>query len=130
MVIYFVKPIAQIGFLYLYPTVKNVVNGLEYVIHVFMHVLTLNSLRDVEKSDTNLYNKNLTHIYNFRFILFLIMILGIGVDIVHLPRIASLITRRGSQGLAKRILSSREQKEFERFTDERQQLVYLGSRYL
>ncbi|KAG2211900.1 4'-phosphopantetheinyl transferase [Mucor mucedo] len=57
------------------------------------------------------------------------MILGIGVDIVHLPRIASLITRRGSKVLAKRILSSREHKEFETFTDERQQLVYLGSRW-
>lgn len=57
------------------------------------------------------------------------MILGIGVDIVHLPRIASLITRRGSKVLARRILSSREHKEFETFTDERQQLVYLGSRY-
>lgn len=56
------------------------------------------------------------------------MILGIGVDIVHLPRIAALIKRRGPQVLAKRILSSHEHNEFKTFTDERQQLVYLGSR--
>ncbi|PSR73685.1 hypothetical protein PHLCEN_2v10604 [Hermanssonia centrifuga] len=35
-------------------------------------------------------------------------IIGIGVDIVHLPRISSLISRRGPQRLANRILSKRE----------------------
>ncbi|EJD01323.1 4'-phosphopantetheinyl transferase [Fomitiporia mediterranea MF3/22] len=36
------------------------------------------------------------------------MILGVGIDIVHLPRIASLVARRGSERLAQRILSPRE----------------------
>lgn len=61
------------------------------------------------------------------------MILGIGVDIVHLPRIASLISRRGSTCLAKRILSPIELHEFQtRFPtpthQPNQQLIYLGSR--
>lgn len=36
------------------------------------------------------------------------MILGYGIDLVHLPRIASLIHRRGLDKLARRILSSAE----------------------
>src|ERR1700692_2201632 len=35
-------------------------------------------------------------------------ILGIGVDLVYLPRITSLISRRGTPRLASRILSSHE----------------------
>ncbi|KAI9256494.1 4'-phosphopantetheinyl transferase [Phascolomyces articulosus] len=62
------------------------------------------------------------------------MILGIGIDIVHLPRIASLITRRGRTHLAKRILSPKELEEFiQRFPHEDsvldQQVKYLGSRW-
>ncbi|KAI8972057.1 4'-phosphopantetheinyl transferase superfamily [Mycotypha africana] len=68
------------------------------------------------------------------------MILGIGVDIVHIPRIAALITRRGKDRLAKRILSPVEWNEFESqfltssslLTDQlRQQkeLTFLGSRW-
>ena len=61
------------------------------------------------------------------------MILGIGVDIVHLPRITSLVTRRGRLPLAKRILSLKEFDEFiQRFPKEHlvidQQVKYLGSR--
>lgn len=40
------------------------------------------------------------------------MIVGIGVDIVHIPRITALIARRGQQKLAQRILSPLELKEF------------------
>ncbi|KAK0468283.1 4'-phosphopantetheinyl transferase [Desarmillaria tabescens] len=36
------------------------------------------------------------------------MILGIGVDVVHLPRIAALIARRGPERFAQRILSNEE----------------------
>ncbi|KAI7854398.1 4'-phosphopantetheinyl transferase superfamily [Circinella umbellata] len=62
------------------------------------------------------------------------MILGIGVDIVHLPRITSLVTRRGRLPLAKRILSLKEWDEFnQRFPNEHlvidQQVKYLGSRW-
>ncbi|OAD77138.1 hypothetical protein PHYBLDRAFT_108948 [Phycomyces blakesleeanus NRRL 1555(-)] len=42
------------------------------------------------------------------------MILGIGVDLLHLPRLASLVARRGSGGLAKRILSKNEHEMFTR----------------
>lgn len=59
-------------------------------------------------------------------------ILGIGVDIVHLPRIAALIARRGREPLAKRILSPDEYTEFlQRCSSDRnieQQVMYLGSR--
>lgn len=57
------------------------------------------------------------------------MIIGIGVDIVHLPRIAALIARRGSDGLARRILSPTEYNEFTaNYKDDPSQLRYLGSR--
>ncbi|KAG2230717.1 4'-phosphopantetheinyl transferase [Thamnidium elegans] len=56
------------------------------------------------------------------------MIIGIGVDIVHLPRIASLMSRRGSNKLAKRILSQQEYQEFGGLKQEKQ-LNYLGSRW-
>lgn len=41
------------------------------------------------------------------------MIIGIGVDIVHIPRITALIARRGQDKLAHRILSPIELKEFQ-----------------
>ncbi|KAG2175024.1 hypothetical protein INT43_006086, partial [Umbelopsis isabellina] len=43
------------------------------------------------------------------------MLVGVGVDIVHLPRIASLIARRRNncQLLCRRILSPTEQNEFQ-----------------
>jgi len=40
-------------------------------------------------------------------------IIGIGIDILHTPRIASLVTRRTPTKLAKRILSSSELREWE-----------------
>ncbi|KAL9536934.1 hypothetical protein MBANPS3_012236 [Mucor bainieri] len=58
------------------------------------------------------------------------MIIGVGVDIVHLPRIAALIARRGSDGLAKRILSTTEYTEFAaKYKDDPSELRYLGSRW-
>lgn len=59
-------------------------------------------------------------------------ILGIGVDIVHLPRIAALVARRGRDPLARRILSQEEYTEFlQRCSKDgniEQQVMYLGSR--
>ncbi|KAI8065596.1 4'-phosphopantetheinyl transferase [Gongronella butleri] len=40
------------------------------------------------------------------------MILGIGIDIVHLPRIARLVGSRGRDRFARRILSEQEHAEF------------------
>lgn len=40
------------------------------------------------------------------------MILGVGVDILHLPRLQSLVSRRGKETLAKRILHPSEMTEF------------------
>ncbi|KAL0077132.1 4'-phosphopantetheinyl transferase [Phycomyces blakesleeanus] len=66
------------------------------------------------------------------------MILGIGVDLLHLPRLASLVARRGSGGLAKRILSKNEHEMFTRKfpTSEcrdqvvqEQQLMFLAKRW-
>lgn len=39
-------------------------------------------------------------------------IIGIGVDILHLPRLISLLSRRGSKAFATRILSSQEIRTF------------------
>ncbi|TFK56017.1 hypothetical protein OE88DRAFT_1731651 [Heliocybe sulcata] len=45
-------------------------------------------------------------------------ILGIGVDIVKMSRIASVVIRRGERTLAYRILSHRETENFQRLTQE------------
>ncbi|KAI8890464.1 4'-phosphopantetheinyl transferase [Backusella circina FSU 941] len=60
------------------------------------------------------------------------MILGIGVDIVHLQRIRALVARRGSEKLARRILSVKELAEFQsKFTQVHHDhaVMYLGSRW-
>jgi len=41
------------------------------------------------------------------------MIVGIGVDLLHLPRLRSLLVRRNPQQLASRILSKEELQEWE-----------------
>ncbi|KAI8339339.1 4'-phosphopantetheinyl transferase [Chlamydoabsidia padenii] len=67
------------------------------------------------------------------------MILGVGVDIVHLPRIIKLTSRSGLLPFARRILSPKEHEEFFRLFPNRtdsdtgilhdRQLQYLGSRW-
>lgn len=58
------------------------------------------------------------------------MILGIGVDIVHLPRIAAVIKRQSSEKLARRILSSSELQQWIQLRDSdiQQQVRFLGVR--
>ncbi|KAI9266077.1 4'-phosphopantetheinyl transferase [Sporodiniella umbellata] len=55
------------------------------------------------------------------------MILGIGVDILHLPRLNAVLRRRGSEKLAKRILSKAELSDFNRLESE--QNMYLATRW-
>ncbi|SAM01515.1 hypothetical protein [Absidia glauca] len=68
------------------------------------------------------------------------MILGIGVDILHVPRIVKLTSRSGLKPFARRILSIKEHEEFyQRFpkrtepdnsgTLQDRELLYLGSRW-
>ena len=40
------------------------------------------------------------------------MIVGVGVDILHFPRLQSLVSRRGREALAKRILHPSEFAQF------------------
>lgn len=40
-------------------------------------------------------------------------VLGIGVDILHLPRLISLLSRKGSDAFSKKILSSQELRSFQ-----------------
>jgi holo-[acyl-carrier protein] synthase len=40
-------------------------------------------------------------------------VLGIGVDVVHIPRIAALLSRRGQRRFAARILSQEELSHWE-----------------
>ncbi|KAJ7283718.1 4'-phosphopantetheinyl transferase superfamily [Mycena rebaudengoi] len=44
-------------------------------------------------------------------------VLGIGVDVVHVPRIAALLRRRNPHRLASRILSPQESAQLELLTD-------------
>lgn len=55
------------------------------------------------------------------------MILGIGVDILHLPRLNTLLLRRGKEKLAKRILSKTELSEFNQLKGQHD--MYLATRY-
>ncbi|KAI9308704.1 4'-phosphopantetheinyl transferase superfamily [Cunninghamella echinulata] len=65
------------------------------------------------------------------------MILGIGVDIIHLPRIKTLISKRGIEGFARRVLSPIEYQNFfnqypkdlQDPVQQQRQLLYLGSRW-
>ncbi|CAO3696295.1 unnamed protein product [Rhizopus stolonifer] len=55
------------------------------------------------------------------------MILGIGVDILHLPRLNTLLLRRGKEKLAKRILSKTELSEFNQLKSQHD--MYLATRW-
>lgn len=63
-------------------------------------------------------------------------ILGIGVDIVFLPRLRALVARRGPERLASRILSSLERREWDeramqtREWDAERELRFLAVRYV
>ena len=46
-------------------------------------------------------------------------VVGIGVDLVHVPRIAALIYRRGTTRVASRILSKTELQEFETYLEDK-----------
>lgn len=54
--------------------------------------------------------------------------LGVGVDVLHLPRIRSLINRRGIERLATRILSSTELEDW-RLVSNARQAQFLAVRY-
>ncbi|GJE84600.1 4'-phosphopantetheinyl transferase [Phanerochaete sordida] len=56
-------------------------------------------------------------------------ILGIGVDVVHVPRIAALIRRRGTEPLAARILSPRELDDWRAVRDLSAQTRFLAVRW-
>ncbi len=58
------------------------------------------------------------------------MILGLGVDLVFVPRIAALIQRRGSQKLASRILSPQEITLLPSEHDEPARVRFLAVRYV
>lgn len=45
------------------------------------------------------------------------MLLGIGVDIVHLPRIAAIVKRQAGHKFAHRILSANELEQWNRLPD-------------
>ena len=57
-------------------------------------------------------------------------VLGVGVDVVHLPRIASFVRRRTAERLANRILSPEELNQWRKLAgrDIEQQVRFLGVR--
>ena len=60
------------------------------------------------------------------------MLLGIGVDVVHLPRIAAISKKYNGHKFASRILSKRELKQWNclRDTSERRQIQFLAVRHV
>ncbi|KAF8313495.1 4'-phosphopantetheinyl transferase [Clavulina sp. PMI_390] len=57
------------------------------------------------------------------------MILGVGVDILHLPRIEALVARRGLVPLARRILHPEEHDAFDKLDQPSRQLRFLAVRW-
>lgn len=60
------------------------------------------------------------------------MLLGIGVDIVHLPRIATIVKRQAGFKFARRILSTKELEQWNRLNDQdaQQQVQFLAVRHV
>jgi holo-[acyl-carrier protein] synthase len=58
------------------------------------------------------------------------MIIGIGLDILYLPRLSQLVKRRGIDGLARRILTRDEVKVFQSTLDGDAPLGAAAVRYL
>ena len=56
------------------------------------------------------------------------MLLGVGVDMLHLPRLSRIVSRYGKEKLAKRILSSRERTVMDSLLCETEVLSFLALR--
>ncbi|KAF8558905.1 4'-phosphopantetheinyl transferase [Imleria badia] len=54
---------------------------------------------------------------------------GIGVDLLHVPRMAALVRRRGAGRIASRILSSTERSAFCRLWSDEETMRFLGVRW-
>ena len=58
---------------------------------------------------------------------FAMTIIGVGIDILHVPRIAALVCRRGEVRFAKRVLSDTEVQDWKQGSEG--SLRYLAVRY-
>ena len=60
------------------------------------------------------------------------MLLGIGVDVVHLPRIAAIFKKYNEHRFASRILSEKELEQWNclRGTSEQRQIQFLAVRHV
>lgn len=58
------------------------------------------------------------------------MILGIGVDLLHVARLRAVMSRRGSDRLAARILSAGERREWQRYRRDPAWAALQQERYL
>lgn len=57
-------------------------------------------------------------------------VLGVGVDVVHLPRLAALVGRRGFERLATRILSKAEMADWKQLgSSDAHKISFLAVRY-
>ncbi|KAJ2631577.1 hypothetical protein IW137_004801, partial [Coemansia sp. RSA 1287] len=57
------------------------------------------------------------------------MILGVGVDILHISRIAAVVRRGAADRFARRILDEREIEQFQHIKGEDEQTRYLATRW-
>ena len=55
---------------------------------------------------------------------------GVGVDLLHVPRMAALVRRRGAGRVASRVLSLPERSTFGRVRSDEQAAQFLGVRYV
>lgn len=55
-------------------------------------------------------------------------VLGIGIDLLHVPRFQAILTRRGSTKMIQRVLTPKERDEYHLLLDDAHRLRYLGVR--
>lgn len=56
-------------------------------------------------------------------------VLGIGIDLLHVPRFQAILTRRGSTKMIQRVLTPKERDEYHLLLDDAHRLRYLGVRW-
>lgn len=55
-------------------------------------------------------------------------VLGIGIDLLHIPRFRAVLARRGQAKMVQRILTAKEREEYQTLSEDAHRLRFLGVR--
>lgn len=56
-------------------------------------------------------------------------VLGIGIDLLHIPRFRAVLARRGQAKMVQRILTAKEREEYQTLSEDAHRLRFLGVRW-